>query len=43
MERVILDIDEISKGLYDKVLGAFIEQFGEGYFDNWEISADKGE
>ncbi len=42
MERVIL-IDEISKGLYDKILGAFIEQFGEGYFDNWEISADKGE
>lgn len=41
MKRIKLNIDDISKELYDKILEEFRKEFGEGHFDNWEISADK--
>jgi len=41
--RVRLDIDLISEELYQVLLAEFTRTFGEGYYDNWVITADKEE
>jgi len=39
--RLRLDIDDISEELYQLLLVEFKKQFGEAYFTEWEISAEK--
>jgi len=39
--RVVLGVDTISDELYSMLLQAFKEQFGNGYYDDWTISATK--
>ena len=39
--EVKIDITEIPQSLYDLILEAFIEQFGDGYYTDWKISASK--
>jgi len=41
MRKVKLDIDLISEDLYDELLGAFKEQYGDDIYENWEITAQK--
>ena len=40
-ERVALDFASIDGGLYDDILQAFVDEHGEGYYDDWIITANK--
>jgi hypothetical protein len=39
--KVEIDIHRISDELYDLLLKEFRKQFGEGYYDEWIITAEK--
>jgi len=41
--RLRLDIEEIPKELYQLLLAEFTKQFGDAYYTEWEISAEKVE
>ena len=39
--RVALDFARIDGRLYDDILQAFVDEYGEGYYDDWVITANK--
>ena len=39
--RVALDWSYIDGQLYDDILQAFVDEYGEGYYDDWVITANK--
>lgn len=43
MAKVRLDIDLIPEDLYRLLLEEFLNQFGVGVYDEWEVTAEKEE